>query len=226
MARKKQTEVSEKFNQIDPQYENEILETYSVLTESDPDFYLKLLPKLFRKLKIPKCFTNDIARCVDYFYEIQGHVINSDPSKRETLLQMITAFTITSQVESDEDIIDIVDIDKLMKHTNKLLKYRDNLDHIKQSWELFINASSTKPPRDPLEFKLTLPALQEVKSYLNIDSNPKQKLSDGFLIEMLSCCSVDDSGTLNSFELERNHQGLFVGIKDFACILGTLGEFD
>lgn len=227
MARKKQiSEISQKFDQIDQDHENELLEAYSILTESEPDFYLQLLPKLFRNLKIPKCFTSDITRCVEYFYELQGAVMSSDSSKRDIVLQMITAFTITSQIESDDDIMDIVDIDKLIRHTNKLLKFRDNFNHIKQSWELFVDASSGDTPADPLSFKLTLPALQGVKSYLNLDSNPNQQLSDGFLIEMLSCCSTDDLGTLNNFDLDRQQEGLFVGIKDFAYILGALGEFD
>lgn len=234
MGRKKDNfdGIYQKFDEINEEYETEILELYATLTEPEPDFYLKLLDKFFKKLKIPKCFTTDILECVEYFYDVQGTLVTSNNSKRDITLLMINTFTITStsQVHSDDDIIDIVDIDKLIKYTNKLLQFRDNFDHIKQSWQLFVEGSrppSDDGPRDinPLDFKLSVPGLKNVKSYLNLDSNPKQQFSDAFLIDMLSCCSSDHQGNLYNFDLHRQQQGLCIGIKDFAYILGTLGEY-
>lgn len=239
MGRKKDNigQLSQKFECINKEYEAEILEVYAVITESDQDFYLKLLKKFFKKLLIPKWFTTDVIECVDYFYEIKGNVTKASASKKDVILQMISTFTISSQVVSDDDIIDIVDIDKLIKYTNKLLQFRDNFHHIKQSWLLFVepatspslDSSETNRQTDELkslDFKLTLPALKLVKTHLNLDSNSKHPLGDGFLIDMLSCCATDDLGNLYNYDLKRQQEGLFVGFKDFAYILGALGEYD
>lgn len=226
--RKSATGVSKKFRTIDKDYEEEILGVYAELTETEEDLYLKSLSKVFLMLKIPKCFTKDILNAVEYYYELQGSIVKFSNSKSDIVIQMIVLFTITSVVNSDEDIIDIIDVDKLIAYSNVLLKFRDNFELIKESWSLFVDVVNDNTPTvsELLAYNLTLADLKMVKSALQLDGSGKQTLSDVLLIDMLSCCNSDESGNINNFNFSKNSKGLFIDIKDFAFILGSLGEFD
>ncbi|EGV62575.1 hypothetical protein PSN45_000262 [Yamadazyma tenuis] len=228
MAKRRGTEVSTKFLSINPQYEEEVLEVYAILTEEVEDLQLKQLRTVFKRLQIPKCFTADILQSIDHFYESNGTLIKHRTPKSDIVLHMVTTFTISSRLVNDSDIIDIVDVDKLISYTSKLLYYRDNYTHIKNTWRLFVETVLGSAPSvsELLEFKLNLVDLKKIKSVLGLDGSGKDTLSDVLLIDMLSCCSSDESGTIYNFDFSRATHGLFINIKDFACILGNLGEYD
>lgn len=220
--------VSKKFRSINKEYEEEILAVYAELTESEEDLYLKSLERIFEILRIPKCFTRDIVSAVEYYYELQGNIVRFNNSKSDIVILMITLFTITSIIKSDDDIIDIIDVDKLISYTNLLLKFRDNFNLIKESWSLFVEVveDETLNTSRLLDYNLTLADLKKVKTALQLDGSGKQTLSDVLLIDMLSCCNTDESGRIHNFNFTKNSKGLFIDIKDFAFILGSLGEFD
>lgn len=217
VKRKGGSNIISQFDEIPDKYEDEVLEAYAIITEESGDFYLKQMKKFFNQLTIPKCFTSDIIECIDSFYALKGTLYVSTSHKRDLILQMVLTFTITGTINNDDDIIDIVDVDKLIKYCNRLLKYRDNFDLIKETWKLFV------PEDNFIQAKLSLPDLQKIKQSLNLDPS---SLNDGLLIDMLGSCKTDEEGTIHNFDLGKSSKGLYITIKDFACILGNLGEFD
>ncbi|CAH6720959.1 hypothetical protein CLIB1444_05S00474 [[Candida] jaroonii] len=217
VKRKGGSNIISQFDEVPDKYEDEVLEAYAIITEESGDFYLKQMKKFFNQLSIPKCFTSDIVECVDSFYALQGSLYASTSQKRDIILQMVLAFTITGSITNDDDIIDIIDVDKLIKYSNRLLKYRDNFNVIKETWKLFVSDDNF------ISAKLSLPELQKIKQSLNLDPS---SLNDGLLIDMLSSCKTDEEGTMHNFDLGKSSNGLYINIKDFACILGNLGEFD
>lgn len=205
---------SRKFRSLHPDYEIEVLQVYDAMAQTHGDLQLKHLANIFAQLQVPNCFTRDITQCVEYFYSLHGNIIGSSAAKRETTVHLIQQFTVTFQVNADDDIIDILDIDKLTNYTNKLLKYRDNFSLIKASWQLFIPESAV-----PLSYKLTLSDLKRIKDQFGLEANE-------VLIDMMACCVSDQDGNIENFDFDVNSQGITKSIKDFACILGDLGEFD
>lgn len=229
MAKKKTTTgVSRAFHEINLKYEEEVLEIYALLTEEQEDIYLKNLKSIFKHLKIPRCFTQDILDALNYYYETKSQISTMTDPKSKIVLQMVHRLTITSDVTSHDNIFDIIDIDKLIRYTNQLLYYRDNYLFIKETWNMLIDSVVDHPltPGQRLGYRLTLVDLKRLKAELNLDGLGKQTLSDMLLIDMLSCCQTDDMGNINNFDLSRTTEGLFIGIKDFACILGNMGEYD
>lgn len=182
------------------------------------DLLLKHLPLLFQYLKIPSILTYDIISCIDHYYEI---LINSNAptSLKDNLsLCLINYYTITSNPSTLSDIIDIIDIDKLIYQLHRLIILRNNYDHIHSSWLLF---TSILKISKPLKHKLTLPDLKKIKSHLGLDSG-SVSLSDSVLIDMLSCAYNDSKQEI--VDLSGGPPG--VGFKAFGLILGELGELE
>lgn len=146
---------------------------------------------------------------------------------------MILAYTITASTNdiNEVNIIDIVDIDKLIRNANKLVKFRNAYTHIYGSWKLFVDAATTLTDSSELtvtNYQLTLPDLKKIKSFLNLDetSNGNVSLGDSFLIDMLSCCTTTQHGDIINYDYNKPKKGSYITIKDFAEILGNLGELD
>lgn len=230
--------ISEEFLRLDPEIEDEILEAYSSITLESQDFFLHQLPNFLRQLQIPTCFTNDITQCVDYYYEHMHNEgydfkLNESNYKQTITFQMILAYTISSSTSDRNEvkIIDIVDIDKLIRNANKLVKFRNAYNHIYGSWKLFVDAATTSTDNSEstvTNYQLTLPDLKRIKSFLNLDeaSNGNASLGDSFLIDMLSCCTTSQNGDIINYDYNKPKKGSYITIKDFAEILGNLGELD
>ncbi|CAX43118.1 conserved hypothetical protein [Candida dubliniensis CD36] len=227
---KSQLSLSKTFEQVDDEIEDEIFETYSELLGDDvdhQDVILSQLPQILSNLRIPKCFTKDIEQCVDYYYDfIKDKDVHLDSlnTRQQNTLAMINSYTVTSGIKQLDEIIDIIDVEKLLYNLNRLVKFRNNYSHISKSWQLFVNSATGSSASEI--FKLTLPDLKKIKTNLNLDSDPSTKapLSDTFLIDMLGCCSHDSKGNLLNFDFEK--KGACVTVKDFAEILGQIGELE
>ncbi|RCK64539.1 hypothetical protein Cantr_00315 [Candida viswanathii] len=223
---------SDKFEELLPEIEDEILEVYSEMVDEDEqDLYLKQLQQIFRVLRIPECFTRDIEQCVDYYYDfIKDRDIKIDAlNKRQSnTISMIHAYTITTtSIKESSNIIDIIDIDKLLRNLNRLIKFRNHYKHILASWKLFVTSANNGSSTSSLEtYTLTFPDLKQIKTNLNLDADPSTKtpLSDTFLIDMLGCCATDSHGNLLNFGFDKNGAGVM--IKDFAEVLGQIGELN
>lgn len=212
------------FEQITSTIEDEILEEYTELSDQDTDFYLNKLPELFHSLKIQSCFTDDIIKCIDYYYEIlQSKSVEFDVTnvKHYTTINLIKLYTINTSIESIDSIIDIIDIDKLLINLNILVKMRNNYQHVYQSWKLFVSAANPKLEleADIVGYKLTLPDLKKIKEVLNL-----KDFNDTLLIDMLSSGSVDGNGNIISYDFDKHKIGSCVTIKEFGVMLGNLGE--
>lgn len=216
------------FDGIVPEIEDEIVEEYAQQLGDDTDLHLERLPDVLDNLNIPNCFTKDIKGAVDYYYQFihdRNYEINNSNFKQRITLEMMLSFTITSSTHTTADISDIIDIDKLIRNLNILIKFRNNHQHILSSWKLLIQESG-ETPSNVETFQLTLPGLKNVKTSLNLDNDPQTKvpLNDGFLIDMLGCCQHDAKEQLINYSFDK--QGAVVTIEDFAVILGKLGELD
>ncbi|KAI3406190.2 hypothetical protein KGF56_001032 [Candida oxycetoniae] len=238
---------SKEFEKLDPEIEDEILEAYFKCVggggddeeAKDQDLHLDELPSLFDALKIPQCFTNDIKQAIDYYYRAisqKNITIDRTNSRQNITMDMINSFTITStstEVITSNDILDIVDIDKLIKYTNRLVKFRNHFSHIKANWKLFLDSSnsssssSSSSSSNVESFRLYLPELKAVKTSLGLDNDLHHGgaiLSDSFMIDMLGCCQYDSNERLLNYDFNKG--GACVTIKDFAEILGRIGELD
>ncbi|XBA47473.1 hypothetical protein SBP28_001944 [Candidozyma auris] len=196
---------SEAYAQVDAEAERQILDAYAeTLDESNSeDIYLKHLPIIFHKLNIPHCFTRDIDNCIQWFYDIHFHDSASDSHKSRSVQSLLRQLTLTTTRGGEQDVSDVVDIDKLILFGNRLVKFRDHFPEIKNAWRLF----------------LTLKDLRSIKGYLELDD-----ISDSILIDMLGCGTTTLEGQVLNYE--GNSGGLEVGIKDFAEILGQIGQLD
>ena len=215
MSRKRFTR-SAAFEAVVPEAEEEIVALHSEVA----DFYLSELPAFLDRLRIPTCFTADIAQCVDYFYtHIYSKDVEVDPAnaRQSILLQLVKSYTITALVALLADVVDVVDLDKLIKNCAKLIRFRDHYDVILRSWALFVEAAGHQ---DALHCRLTLPDLQKIKRDLGLD------MSDAMLIDMLGACATVGANELANYTWDKLTEGKFVDIKDFAEIMGQLGELD
>lgn len=201
---------SKEFTQISGKTETEIIDAYSDILDltGSPDVQLKHMAQVLAKLRVPGCYTSDILDCIQWFYDTSGMYSHSG-AKWNVVLQLLRQLTI-SNLDSN-DVSDIVDIDKLIRFCNRLVKFRDNHREIKLSWLLFVDASGSKD-------RLTLKDLKEVKAHIHLED-----ISDSILIDMLGCGSSTVEGDLLDFSFDK---GPAVGIKDLAEVLGQLGEFD
>lgn len=157
---------------------------------------------------------------------MRGKGIEFDASnvRQYTTLLLIQKYTVNANPTCIDDVIDIVDIDKLLTHTNKLVKFRNQYAHIYASWALFVTTANTKVTSENqiTNYKLSLPDLQAIKSALNIDST----FTDSLLIDMISACMVDGSGNSICFDYDRAKYGSCIMIKEFAEMLGEIGELE
>ncbi|OBA22456.1 hypothetical protein METBIDRAFT_39917 [Metschnikowia bicuspidata var. bicuspidata NRRL YB-4993] len=200
--------------------ETEVLDAYAdVLTAAnEPDLVLQNMPDLLRRLDIPACFTRDICQCVEWFYATQQTTLARASLKWAVAEQLLQHLTISLTIRGRFDVSDIVDIDKLVKFCNRLVKFRDNHLRILQNWALFVDASGGTDGTSA-DHCLTLPDLVKIKSSLQLDD-----IGDSILIDMLGCSRSSVDGDLFNYKLSA--ATLEVGIKDFAEVLGLLGEYD
>ncbi|WLF79791.1 hypothetical protein PVL30_003557 [Lodderomyces elongisporus] len=236
--KKGQFALSGSYSSVDPELEDEILEVYTNymdsqmdLKEVEQDLALRDLPQMFSMLNIPSCFTKDIEAAIDYYYDImkskKSSMIDRTNRKQNITMYMIEAYTITpSSVKVVDDVLDIVDIDKLINNLNRLLKFRNNYSHIRASWALFFADGADYYNANHENYKLDLPGLKAVKTKLGLDNDLSNggMISDSFLIDMLGCSQHDSKDRLLNFDFDQ--RGACVTIKDFAEILGRIGEYD
>lgn len=236
-SRRKDIEAgSGSYNSVNQDIEDETSQCFSEIVGDAPDFHLYDLPRFFDQLNIPSCFTKDLVSCVEYYYDFihPEPDLKFDPMnvKQYTTVNFIRAYSISSSAKSFRDIIDIVDIDKLITNTDRLIKFRNAFHHILASWKLFVSqalpdgeAGSTVADEFAIEFRLGLPELKNVKSSLNLNVE-KSGLSDAILIDMLSATGPGIDGIVQNFDFEKPKHGIYVTIKDFAHLLGQIGELD
>lgn len=211
---------SAQYSHITHLAEAEVLDHYEAMLESgtSPDVLLSHVPSILIKLRIPKCFTVDIVECIQWFYDT-GHANVSTKSPRWIIIeQLLLHLTISTKVNGIVQVSDVVDIDKLVTFCNRLLRFRDHFRMIKQAWRLFVEASGNKNA-DITMFRLSMKDLSKVKSYLQLDD-----ISDTVLIDMLGCGTSTVDGEIYNYTFQQ--EGLSVNIKDFAEIMGQLGELD
>lgn len=222
------------YDTVHPANEDEILGCFSDIVGDSPDFHLYDLPRFLDRLNIPSCFTKDLIDCVEYYYDFihPEPDLRFDPSnvKQYTTINFIRAYAISSSAKSLREIIDIVDIDKLIANTDRLIKYRNEYNHILASWKLFVSQALPEDKAGPsvdedyaIGFRLGLPELKTIKSNLNLNVE-KSGLSDSILIDMLSATGPGADGIAHNFDFEKPKHGIYVTIKDFAHILGQIGE--
>lgn len=200
--------------------ETEVLDAYADVldTTGTPDLLLQNVSQLLNRLKIPECFIWDISQCIEWFYATQNTKLSRSSVKWEVAEQLLRHVTISLNLRGQFDVSDIVDLDKLVVFCNRLLKFRDNYQLISQNWALFVEASGATT-QNSIHHTLTLQDLVRVKSMLQLDD-----ISDSILIDMLGCGRSNVDGDLFNYKL--NPASLEIGIKDFAEVLGLLGEYD
>lgn len=204
---------SRNYAKLDQQHEDDVLDAYSWILETTgtQDVVLAHIPLLLDHLAIPHIYTRDIAECIEWFYDI-AKVKAARGGPRWIIAQdLLTQLTISSYVNGEFDVSDVVDIDKLLKFCARLIKFRDCSETIESAWALFLDAGGS-----PKTGRLSAKELRRVKSYLQLDD-----ISDSILIDMLGCGAADGRVDFSFSGLE-----LSIGIKSFAEILGQLGELD
>lgn len=213
------------FRVVPSDLEDQILGPFADLAGPDAELHLRQVPELMYQLEIPHCFTKDIETGIDFYYaNLHGRPVDVSDHRHHITAQLVRHFTITTL--TDDDLVDIVDIDKLIARVGKLLKFRDNYDTIVDAWRLFVGAATADDLDNQtlLGYQLALPDLKAIKGTLGLDDGVE--LGDSFLIDMLGCCQTDVKGDITNYSFDRIKRGSSVGIKDFAEILGNLGEFD
>lgn len=208
------------YAQVSADTETEVLDAYAdVLTSSQsPDLLLKNVPEVFRTLKIQKSFTKDVLECIEWFYATQQSNLAKSGLNWAVASQLLRHLTISLTILGRFDVSDVVDIDKLVVFCNRLVKFRDHYGLISQNWSLFVEAAGNNGER-AIDRTLTLQDLIKVKGSLQLDD-----ISDSILIDMLGCGRSNVDGEIFNYKLTS--AALEVGIKDFAEVLGLLGEYD
>lgn len=206
------------YSEISQAAETEVLDEYAAVLDNTQaeDVLLSDVPKILSQLKVPSCFTDDIQNCIQWFYDTgRGHVQRGNHwiVAEQLLLQL----TISSVFQGQFEVSEVVDIDKLVKFCNRLLRFRDHFPLIKEYWLLFAELCG-EGKNDITKFKMSMQDLAKVKKYLQLDD-----ISDGVLIDMLGCSTRTVQGDLFNFNFSPSI--LTVDIKDFAEVLGQLGEF-
>lgn len=208
--------------------EKEVVEAYD---DNGSELFFSDLPNFFNQLGIPPVLFKDIANCVEYFYNQiyskEDVVLNLEANAKQYItLKAVKSYTISLSIENVEDIIDVIHLNNLVKNCGKLIKMRDNFELIFESWALFVRASGASNDKNMgrdeiLTFRLTLPHLQKIKQDLGLEGS----LSDSSLIDMLGLCATSGDEIVN-YDWDKLKDGKYVGIRDFAEILGQLGEYD
>lgn len=226
---KKQFVRSKSFYEVPSFIEDEILELYSEFTNGE-DFYLSELVQFLESLKIPVCFFQDISNCVNYFYSHiyskEDVVLNVDNHKQNITLNLVKSYTITTSINNLDDVVDIIDVDKLLKNCSRLVKFRNTYRLILNTWTLFVESADKNAVDDKdsiVSHRLTLPHLQKIKNDLGLEDS----LSDSSLIDMLGACStVGPNDEIVNYDWNKLKSGKYITIRDFSEIMGQLGELD
>lgn len=212
--------MSAQYKQITKELESEVLDEYESFlnTSSSPDMLLSHIPDMLDNLKIPKCFTVDIDECIQWFYDTGCGNVSKLSSKWVVVEHLLTNLTISSSYNGTLEVSDIIDIDKLVRFCNRLLRFRDHYPIIEEAWKLFVYATGHGGSKIT-SFRMSMKDLSKVKTHLQLDD-----ISDSILIDMLGCSTTTVDGEMFNYTLLP--QGLTVNIKDFAEIMGQLGELD
>lgn len=212
---------SKQFLQVTDDIEEEILEEYSKFLETfgEEDLVLKDVPVFLAKLRIPKCYYRDINECIQLFYATDKGRASMRKSSWGVMTLLLQALTLSITSEGVIDISDIVDMGKLTVFCTRLLKFRDLHDHIYDAWSLFMEAAGYTSDQDYSVLTLSIPQLKAIKSKLQLDD-----LSDSILIDMLGCSGTTVDGSLYNYRVGNSE--LAFNIKDFAEVMGQLGELD
>lgn len=197
--------------------EMEVLDAYEhVLLRGAQDVVLRDIPGMLSLLKVPKCFTNDIAECIGWLYDTeQDDQARRASAKWPVAEQLLRRLTILASVNGLLDVLDIVDIDKLTSFCARLLSFRDNYKDIRAAWQLFVTAAGHA---GDVSVVLSMQDLRTVEKHLQLDD-----ISDTILIDMLGCGKSTLDGEVLSYGFGTQ---LGVGIKEFAEVMGQLGELD
>lgn len=208
------------YKDVPGQYEQEVLDNYAEMLDllGSPDVLLSDIPDFLDRMNVPTCFTSDIQQCIQWFYDSGCGEVTKESANWTVAEQLLNHLTISATYGGHFEVSDIVDIDKLIKFCNRLLRFRDHFVVIKQAWRLFVEASGHENV-DITTYRLSMKDLRLVKSYLQLDD-----ISDSILIDMLGCGGTTVEGS--RFNYSFLPQGLAVNIKDFAEIMGQLGELD
>lgn len=210
-------QISQSYYETLPLFETEVLDAYAdaLASSGGEDVLLKHLPKFYENLGVPRCFYEDISQCALWFYAVWPHSDFEASAKWPVVEQFLRHFTISTSVAGVLDVSDIVDIDKLVKCSNRLLRFRDHYGLISAGWLLFLEAAE----KDEAHQSLDLQDLLKIKSSLQLDD-----LGDALLIDMLGCGQSSATGVIFNYKFPSLK--LLVNIKDFAEIMGRLGELD
>lgn len=211
---------SKQFALVTAEIEEEILEQFSEFLESSdqPDLLLIHIPELLARLKIPNCYYKDITECTQWFYDTQKGKLSHKSAQWGVVTLLLQALTLSVTSNGVIDVSDIIDVDKLVQFCNRLIKFRNAHQQIVDSLSLFTQAAGYNT-NDVTGLHLSLKHLQTIKVKLQLDD-----LSDSILIDMLGCSGTTVDGTLYNYRLSK--LDLLVGIKDFAEVMGQLGELD
>lgn len=212
---------SQQFLLVTDEIEEEILEEYSTFLDAfeQEDLLLKDVPVFLAKLKIPKCYYKDINECIQLFYETDKGRLPMKKASWGVVAQLLQALTLSVTSEGMIDISDIIDIGKLAKFCTRLLKFRDLHNVIHDAWSLFMESAGYLSGQDYSMLTLSTPQLKIIKAKLQLDD-----LSDSILIDMLGCSGTTVDGF--SYNYRVGVSTLAFNIKDFAEVMGQLGELD
>lgn len=212
---------SQQFLRVTDDIEEEVLEEYSRFLETfeEEDLILKDVPVFLAKLKIPKCYYRDINECIQLFYDTEKGRLPMKKTSWGVVTELLHALTLSVTSKGIIDISDIVDVSKLARFCTRLLKFRNLHELIYDSWSLFMDAAGHSSNKDYSVLALSTAQLKIIKSKLQLDD-----LSDSILIDMLGCSGTTVDGI--SYNYRVGISELLFNIKDFAEVMGQLGELD
>lgn len=202
--------------------EEEILMEYALFMDSfgAEDVLLKDVPIILAKLKIPVHYYSDVSDCIQWFYDTRDRNLTRHSSRWAVVVQLLQHLTLSATSNGNFEVSDVVDVDKLVEFCTRLLKFRDSNDSILNAWALFADAAGyLAMKQDVTKFRLSLQSLKNIKSKLQLDD-----LSDSILIDMLGCSKTTVDGNIYNYRV--GSADILVEIKDFAEIMGHLGQLD
>lgn len=206
----------------------EIFESF--LKKDKDDVLLSDLCDIFTYLNVPECFISDIKQCITYYYELSlTSNLKTDHHnyKKKILLKFLQDFTITNESETLESTLDIVDIEKFISKTIKLLQFRDNYSFIFENWKLFVDAVTDDKEKSNefyCSYKLKFNDLEKIDNSLKVTD--KSKNSYLLLKNMLELSVTDIDDNLLTYDFEKIRLNNFIGIKNFSEILENLDELE
>ncbi|ODQ81096.1 hypothetical protein BABINDRAFT_6935 [Babjeviella inositovora NRRL Y-12698] len=233
-AKQKLVDKTTKFSEPTDDIESEIIEIYAQYTAAvdgedledealQLDLTIEQLPAFLGELHIPPRFIEDILRD----FEAYNHYVKTTGSSVVTSETAETNAFVKARETVENFIIPdtrIVDMDKLIAQTTRLLKMRNHKEYIYTNWKMVIDTVVTETNKmesvlrpkvdlatlhseDYEKMELNLKDLRTLKAYLKLGD----KFQDVALIDMISL-----------FANGKAH----ISIKDFGEIIGLLGELD